>query len=106
MAICSKILINQLVSDLEDGYLDVLNPLDSFWSIPDIGAQFGNEDDYAAGHTIGANPGPGFQIVTGTFQHEAAKTLDLSVEGESKPIGTTPNHPHLERRPPSIRLYF
>ncbi len=42
---------------------------------------------------LSGNPGPGFQIVTGTFQHEAAKTLDISVEGESKPIGTTPNHP-------------
>lgn len=42
---------------------------------------------------IAANPGPGFQIVTGTFHHQAAKTLDIGVEGESKPIGTTPNHP-------------
>ncbi len=42
---------------------------------------------------IAANPGPGFQIVTGTFQHEAAQTLDISVEEELKPIGTTPNHP-------------
>ena len=42
---------------------------------------------------IAANPGPGFQIVTGTFQHEAAQTLDISVEDELKPIGTTPNHP-------------
>ncbi|EDL62267.1 hypothetical protein PM8797T_28104 [Gimesia maris DSM 8797] len=41
---------------------------------------------------IAANPGPGFQIVTGTFQHEAAQTLDISVEAELKPIGTTPNH--------------
>jgi hypothetical protein len=42
---------------------------------------------------IAANPGPGFQIVAGTFQHEAAQTLDISVEDELKPIGTTPNHP-------------
>ncbi|QDU08166.1 polymorphic toxin-type HINT domain-containing protein [Gimesia aquarii] len=42
---------------------------------------------------IAANPGPGFQVVTGTFQHQAAKILDINVEGESKPIGTTPNHP-------------
>nr|WP_044235914.1 Ig-like domain-containing protein [Gimesia maris] len=42
---------------------------------------------------IAVNPGPGFQIVTGTFQHEAAQTLDISVEDELKPIGTTPNHP-------------
>tara|TARA_R110000868_G_scaffold411633_1_gene706559 strand:- start:1196 stop:1981 length:786 start_codon:yes stop_codon:yes gene_type:complete len=42
---------------------------------------------------LAPRPGPGFQIVTGTFQHEAAQTLDISVEDESKPIGTTPNHP-------------
>ncbi|QDU08161.1 polymorphic toxin-type HINT domain-containing protein [Gimesia aquarii] len=42
---------------------------------------------------IAANPGPGFQVVTGTFQHQAAKILDIAVEGESKPISTTPNHP-------------
>ena len=42
---------------------------------------------------IATNPGPGFQIVTGTFQHQAAKILDIAVDGESKPIGTTPNHP-------------
>tara|TARA_R110002111_G_C5992679_1_gene372162 strand:+ start:857 stop:1582 length:726 start_codon:yes stop_codon:yes gene_type:complete len=44
-------------------------------------------------YPITANPGPGFQIVTGTFQHQAAKILDIGVESESKPIGTTPNHP-------------
>ncbi|MBN72847.1 MAG: hypothetical protein CME32_26640, partial [Gimesia sp.] len=42
---------------------------------------------------IRPRPGPGFQIVTGTYQHKAAKTLNLSMEGESRPIGTTPNHP-------------
>ncbi|QDU08174.1 hypothetical protein V202x_15380 [Gimesia aquarii] len=42
---------------------------------------------------IAADPGPGFQVVTGTFQHQAAKILDIVVDGESKPIGTTPNHP-------------
>jgi hypothetical protein len=42
---------------------------------------------------LAPRPGPGFQIVTGTFQHAASQTLDISVEGESKPIGTSPNHP-------------
>ena len=42
---------------------------------------------------LAPRPGLGFQIVTGTYQHAASQTLDISVEGESKPIGTTPNHP-------------
>ncbi|MDR2440196.1 MAG: HINT domain-containing protein [Planctomycetaceae bacterium] len=37
-------------------------------------------------------PGRG-NVITGTFHHEAANTIDLYVEGLSKPIGTTDNHP-------------
>ncbi|MDR2409978.1 MAG: HINT domain-containing protein [Bacteroidales bacterium] len=32
-------------------------------------------------------------VITGTFHHEAANTIDLYVEGLSKPIGCTDNHP-------------
>lgn len=31
-----------------------------------------------------------FRIVTGTFKHQAAKVLDVYVEGLDEPIGTTP----------------
>jgi hypothetical protein len=37
-------------------------------------------------------PGKG-NVITGTFHHEAANTIDVHVEGLSKPIGTTDNHP-------------
>jgi hypothetical protein len=37
-------------------------------------------------------PGKG-NVITGTFHHEAANTIDLHVEGLSKPIGCTDNHP-------------
>jgi hypothetical protein len=37
-------------------------------------------------------PGRG-NIITGTFHHEAANTIDVHIEGLSKPIGTTDNHP-------------
>jgi hypothetical protein len=37
-------------------------------------------------------PGRG-NVITGTFHHEAANTIDVHVEGLSKPIGTTDNHP-------------
>jgi RHS repeat-associated protein len=32
-------------------------------------------------------------VITGTFHHEAANTIDIHVEGLSKPIGCTDNHP-------------
>jgi hypothetical protein len=32
-------------------------------------------------------------VITGTFHHEAANTIDLYVEGLAKPIGCTDNHP-------------
>jgi hypothetical protein len=32
-------------------------------------------------------------VITGTFHHEVANTIDLYVEGLSKPIGCTDNHP-------------
>jgi hypothetical protein len=37
-------------------------------------------------------PGKG-NVITGTFHHEAANTIDVHVEGLSKPIGCTDNHP-------------
>ncbi|MDR1480690.1 MAG: hypothetical protein LBJ00_17335 [Planctomycetaceae bacterium] len=32
-------------------------------------------------------------VITGTFHHEAANTIDIYVEGLAKPIGCTNNHP-------------
>ncbi len=32
-------------------------------------------------------------LITGTFEHTAANVIDLKVESESTPIGTTDNHP-------------
>jgi len=37
-------------------------------------------------------PGPG-RVVTGAFNRPGARVLDLYLEGEPKPIGTTANHP-------------
>ncbi len=36
--------------------------------------------------------GPG-RVVTGTFRHSNAAVIDLQVASETKPLGTTPNHP-------------
>lgn len=38
-------------------------------------------------------PGPG-RVITATFKHQAAAIIDIKIEGESKPIGSTPNHPY------------
>ncbi len=53
-------------------------------SVPECGID-GNAEvlSIEACPPIAANPSPGFQIVTGTFQHQAAKILDIGVEGES-----------------------
>jgi len=32
-------------------------------------------------------------VVTGTFKHTVSNVLDIWIEGEPEPIGTTPNHP-------------
>ncbi len=37
-------------------------------------------------------PGQG-RVVTATFHHQAAQTIDVAVEGLEEPIGSTPNHP-------------
>lgn len=37
-------------------------------------------------------PGPG-RVVTATFHHHAAQTIDIAIEGLGGPIGSTPNHP-------------
>ncbi len=37
-------------------------------------------------------PGQG-RVVTATFHHQAAQTIDVAVEGLDGPIGSTPNHP-------------
>jgi len=42
---------------------------------------------------LAANPGSGFQIVTGTFQHRAAKILDIAVESESNAVFINDNEP-------------
>jgi hypothetical protein len=36
-------------------------------------------------------PGKG-SVITGTFKHVVSHVLDLYIQGEAKPLGTTPNH--------------
>ena len=43
--------------------------------------------------TPGPKPDPRSRLVTGLFRHTTADILDVSVAGQTKPIGATPAHP-------------
>jgi hypothetical protein len=62
-----------------------------FLDLPEMGAQ-------GQATILNIEPCPSIKrgkgnVITGTFHHEAANTIDLYVEGLEKPIGTTDNHP-------------
>jgi hypothetical protein len=48
-----------------DGFLDTVNPIDYFWSIPDIGPVDGYENQYTVGQVAGTVLGIGAQIAVG-----------------------------------------
>jgi hypothetical protein len=62
-----------------------------FLDLPEMGAQ-GQAKILNVEPCPPIKPGKG-NVITGTFHHEAANTIDLYVEGLDKPIGTTDNHP-------------
>jgi hypothetical protein len=62
-----------------------------FLDLPELGAQ-------GLAKVLNIEPCPPIKsgkgnVITGTFHHEAANTIDLHVEGLSKSIGCTDNHP-------------
>jgi hypothetical protein len=62
-----------------------------YLDLAELGAQ-GNAKVIAVEPCPPIKPGKG-NVVTGTFHHEAANTIDLYVDSVEKPIGTTDNHP-------------
>jgi hypothetical protein len=62
-----------------------------FLDLPEMGAQ-GLATVASIEPCPPIKPGKG-NVITGTFRHEATNIIDLYVEGLSKPIGTTDNHP-------------
>ena len=62
-----------------------------YLDLAELGAQ-GNAKVITVEPCPPIKPGKG-NVVTGTFHHEAANTIDLYVDGVEKPIGTTDNHP-------------
>lgn len=63
-------------------------------SFPELGIE-GNAtiQKIAACPTIEPAEFPEQRVITATFHHSAANVIDLQVESEPKPIGTTSNHP-------------
>jgi len=60
-------------------------------AVPECGID-GNATVLSIGHCPPIAEGSGC-VVTGTYGHSSAEIVDLYVEGESEPIGTTANHP-------------
>jgi hypothetical protein len=62
-----------------------------FLDLPEMGAQgLAQVLNIESCPTIKRGKG---NVITGTFHHEAANTIDVHVEGLAKPIGCTGNHP-------------
>lgn len=62
-----------------------------FISVPECGID-GNAELLAIGPCPAIPAGDG-RVVIGTFKHQSAAVIDVSVEGLSEPIGVTINHP-------------
>ncbi|MEQ8790923.1 MAG: hypothetical protein RIC55_31965, partial [Pirellulaceae bacterium] len=60
-------------------------------SVPECGID-GNAELLAVGPCPPVAPGEG-RVVIGTFKHQSAAVIDVSVEGLEEPIGVTVNHP-------------
>ena len=70
-----------------DGELVELN-------LPELGASgLARVTDILPCPEIEPYDGTGRQLVTGTFRHRSERVLDLSIEGEPRPVGVTANHP-------------
>ncbi|MDR3109282.1 MAG: hypothetical protein LBU65_06285 [Planctomycetaceae bacterium] len=74
---------------LEESHADIGATI--YLDLPEMGAQ-GQAKVLNIEPCPPIKPGKG-NVITGTFHHEAANTIGLYVEGLSKPIGTTDNHP-------------
>jgi hypothetical protein len=59
-------------------------------AVPECGID-GNAEVLRIGPCPAIKPGRG-QVVTGTFRHSSAQVLDVRLEGQEAPIGTTANH--------------
>ena len=62
-------------------------------AVPECGIDGDSEVLSIAPCPVIQKPKPGYRTVIGTFRHQAAKIIELTIEGVDKPIGTTPNHP-------------
>ena len=85
--------IDLVSEDLASGGFDVLPDyeLETWIDLPEMGVVgWARVTDVDADVEIESGAG---NIVTGVFAHTASSTLDLTVEGQTAPIGCTANHP-------------
>ncbi|MBQ9874895.1 MAG: AHH domain-containing protein, partial [Thermoguttaceae bacterium] len=86
-----ELIADRLISpELQEAALDEM-ALDVLLDLPEVGcvgwAELVDADD-----SFEYREGVG-NLVTGTFEHVANELLELTIEGDSKPITCTPNHP-------------
>ena len=95
-----------LISPKRDGTMSEITLLRPLWWLEDQQAQIGSEvwvevpECGISGWAklLAVEPCPTIddkdgEVVTGTFKHHVASVLDIWIEGEPEPVGTTPNHP-------------
>ena len=85
--------IDLVSEDLASGGFDVLPDyeLETWIELPEMGVVgWARVTDVDADVEIESGAG---NIVTGVFAHTVSSTLDLTVEGQTAPIGCTANHP-------------
>ena len=85
--------IDLVSEDLASGGFDVLPDyeLETWIELPEMGVVgWARVTDVDANVEIESGAG---NIVTGVFAHTVSSTLDLTVEGQTAPIGCTANHP-------------
>ena len=85
--------IDLVSEDLASGGFDILPDyeLETWLELPEMGVVgWARVTDVDADVEIEQGAG---NIVTGVFAHMASSTLDLTVEGQTVPIGCTANHP-------------
>ncbi len=61
-----------------------------FLNLPEIGIE--GPAQVVSIETVAVEPGLG-RLVTGVFRHQSGSILELKIEGEHQPLGTTKSHP-------------
>lgn len=63
-----------------DGFLDVINPVNKWWSVPDVGVVFGHQTAYAVGQVVGTVAGVAVGIAVGNAAAGACGMVALAAK--------------------------